>query len=77
MEFTRYIDNGLYSRKALAQAREAYHQYCTVRAQPQATGEVAITVSVKPEYRAEARNVTLAFWNFFLDTSCKDRLENA
>ena len=78
MEFTRYIDNVIYSRKALADAREAYNQYCTIRATPGAGGEIAVTVLLKGEFKDhEARQVILEFWNFFLDSSCKHKLESA
>lgn len=77
MEFTRHIDNGIYSRKALAEAREAYGKYCTIRATPGASGDAAVTVLLKHEYKGEARQVILEFWNFFLDSSCKHRLESS
>lgn len=77
MEFTRRIDNALYTRKALADAREAYRDYCAVKAAPRADGLVDITVAVKSEYRSEVRRVTLEFWNYYLDTACKQRLGSA
>ncbi len=77
MEVTRTIDNALYPRKALQDAREAYGQYCIVRASPLPGGLVGITVAVKPEYGEDARQVVLEFWNFFLDTACQLRFEGA
>lgn len=77
MELTRHIDNGIYSRTALAEAREAYGKYCTIRVTPGASGDVAVTVLLKHEYKGEARQVILEFWNFFLDSSCKHKLESA
>lgn len=77
MNFTRHIDNAIYSRKALADVREAYGKYCTVRATPGANGDVAVSVTVKQEYIAEARQVILEFWNYFLDSSCKHKIESA
>lgn len=76
MAFTRRIDNSLYSRKALADAREAYATYCSVRATPQTNGQVDVTVEVKADYVPESRQVTLEFWNYFLDTVCQHRLES-
>ena len=74
MPFTRRINNELYSRKAFADAREAYAEYCSVRAA--ASDELlTITVEVKPTYAHESRQVTLEFWNYFLDSACKQRLE--
>lgn len=76
MTFTRRIDNAIYSRKALADAREAYAQYCAVQAAPRSDGLVDITVDVKPAYIQESRQVTLEFWNYFLDIACQQRLES-
>ena len=78
MEFTRHIDNGIYSRKALAEVREAYGKYCTIRATAGPSGDIAVTMLLKHEYKdEEARQVILEFWNFFLDSSCKHKLESA
>jgi hypothetical protein len=77
MEFTRRVDNSIYSRKALADAREVYGKYCSVRAAPGSDGLVGITVAVKGEYEEEARRVILEFWNYFLDTACQQQLESA
>ncbi len=77
IEHTRTIDNALYTRKALAAAREAYSAYCHVRAAPRADGRVDIAVTVKGEYAPDARQVILDFWNYFLDTACQDKLAAA
>lgn len=76
MEFTRRIDNSLYSRKALADVRNAYRKYCTARAAPASDGLVDITISVKSDYSQEARRVILEFWNYFLDTACQQRFNS-
>jgi hypothetical protein len=44
MEHARPVDNGIYSRRALAAAREAYAEYCVVRATPESNGLVTISV---------------------------------
>lgn len=75
MEFTRQVNNAVYSRKALAAARDAYANYCTIRATPGA-GLVSITVSVKDDYAQDSRRVILEFWNYFLDTACQQHLES-
>ena len=75
--FTRTIDNTLYTRRALNEARDAYTKYCIVRAMPDANGMVGITVAVNPEFQQDARQVTLEFWNFFLDTACQQRFDAA
>lgn len=76
MEFKRRIDNAIYSRKALADARDAYSKYCTVRAIPSTDGLVEISVTVKDEFKPEAQRVVLEFWNYLLDSACQQRLES-
>jgi len=75
MEATRHVENDIYSRKALAAAREAFASHCTVWAVPGEAGSAAITVSVRPEFTRDARQVVLEFWNYFLDSACQLRLE--
>lgn len=78
MEFTRHIDNEIYSRKALAEARDTYSNYCTIRVMANVSGGAAVTVIPKHEFKGnEARQVMLEFWNYFLDCSCKHKLESA
>ncbi len=76
MELTRQIDNSIYSRKALAATREAYRSYCNVQVRPSNDGKVGVTVEVMDEYKEQQRQVILEFWNYFLDTSCKQHLES-
>lgn len=75
--FTRTIDNTVYTRRALNEARDAYTKYCLIRATPDANGMVGITVTVNPEFQQDARQVILEFWNFFLDTACQQRFDAA
>jgi len=77
MNFTRNIDNQIYSRKALAVVREAYSKYCTTQIVPLANGEAAVTVHIKNEYFDDGRQVFLEFWNYFLDISCKQKIESS
>lgn len=74
MQLTRRIDNALYSRKALAEVREAYREYCTVRAAAMPDGLIEITVQPHRQFESEGRQIILEFWNFFLDTACEQRL---
>lgn len=75
MQLTRRIDSTLYSRKALASARDAYREYCSVRAAPLQDGLVEIVVQPHRQYDSDARQIILEFWNFFLDTACEQHLE--
>ena len=70
---TRTVDNTLYTRRALNEAREA----CIVRATPGSNGMVGVTVTVNQEFQQDARQVILEFWNFFLDTACQQRFDAA
>ena len=72
----REVINDFYSRKALAASREAYYRYCEVGVRPQSNGILNITVKVNNEYKKQARQILLEFWNYFLDTSCKQYLES-
>jgi hypothetical protein len=74
---TRTVDNTLYTRRALNEAREAFTKYCIVRATPGSNGMVGVTVTVNQEFQQDARQVILEFWNFFLDTACQQRFDAA
>ncbi|HDL85391.1 MAG TPA: hypothetical protein ENH11_03540 [Candidatus Acetothermia bacterium] len=73
--FTRSIDNALYTRRALGEARNVFTKYCVVRATPEANGRVTVTVTVNPEFQRDTRQIILEFWNFFLDITCQQRFE--
>lgn len=75
MTYTRIVDAGLYTSRALAEAREAYAHYCQVRAASGERGRVTVTLEVKPEYETDGREIVLEFWNYYLDASCKKTLE--
>ena len=74
---TLTVDNALYTRRALNEARNAFTKYCVVRATPEPNGLVGIAVTVNPEFQQDARQVILEFWNFFLDTACQQRFDAA
>ena len=74
---TRTVDNALYTRRALHEAREAFNKYCVIRATPGTNGMADITVSVNREFEQDARQIVLEFWNFFLDTACQQRFDAA
>lgn len=75
--FVREVDNSIYSRKALADSRDAYRAYCDIQVAPLPNNRAKVSLLVKGEYQADARQITLEFWNYFLDSSCKDYLESA
>lgn len=75
--FVREIDNGLYTRKALADSRDAYRSYCDIQVAPLPNNRAKVSLAVKDAYVQDARQITLEFWNYFLDSSCKVHLEEA
>jgi hypothetical protein len=77
MRIVRSIDNAHYPRIALAKAREAYREYCSVKLVPLEVGLIEVTVEVKLAYLAESRQIILEFWNFCLDTACEMRMQAA
>lgn len=74
---SRAIDNDLYTRKALADSRDAYLSFCDVQVVPLPNNRARVAITVKPQYVRDTRQVTLEFWNYFLDVSCKGWLEEA
>lgn len=77
MVAVRYIHNSIYTRKALATTREVYHAYCDIKVRPEKEDRVEITLTVRPEFKGQARQVILEFWNYFLDLSCQQHLSMA
>ena len=75
--FVREIDNGIYTRKALSDSRDAYRLYCDVQVAPLPNNRAKVSVNVKDPYVQDARQIILEFWNYFLDSSCKTHLEDA
>ena len=74
MMVVRNIHNGIYKRKAFALARDAYASYCEIRVKPRDYGYAEVSVTVKPEFSGQGRQVIPEFWNYFLDASCQSHL---
>lgn len=75
--FVREINSDLYTRKALVDSRNAYRSYCDVQVAPLPNNRAKVSLTVKSQYAQHARQITLEFWNYFLDSSCKEHLEEA
>ena len=70
--YSRLIDNTLYPRRALADTRQAYRDYCRFSVTPGPTTDTAtLTIEVKPQHAAHARQITLEAWNYLLDRACQ------
>ena len=76
MHFTRRIDDCFYMQAALGEARQAYNEYCVVHSIADGDGATTVTIEINPQFSNDAKQVILEFWNFFLDSSCKLKLEN-
>ena len=71
IEFIRTFDHTLYPRKALADARQAYRDYCTLKIVPAGNDKVLISIRVNESHESESRQVVLDFLNFALDRSAQ------
>ncbi len=76
MQVSRTIDHNLYPRKALAEARQAYREYCAVNIVPLSGPRAQVTISVKEVYCESAREVILEFLNYALDRSIQAHFED-
>jgi hypothetical protein len=74
-EFTKTIDHSLYPRTALADARQAYRDYCTLKILPQNNDCARVLITVNDSYDHEHRQVVLDFFNYLLDKSVQILLE--
>ena len=70
-QFTRTIDHSLYPRGALAAARQAYRDYCSLKVSPLGADRVEVTITVNAEYESDSRQVVLDFLNYVLDRSAQ------
>lgn len=70
----RVIDHTLYPRQALAEARTAYREYCSVRVEPLDSNRAQVTISVLPAHADNHREVALSFLNFALDKALEIQL---
>jgi hypothetical protein len=71
VEFTKTIDHTLYPRKALADARQAYRDYCTLKIVPVGSHKIQISIRVNEAHESESRQVVLDFLNYVLDRSAQ------
>jgi len=74
-EFTKTIDHSLYPRKALAEARQVYRDYCTLNIVPLTNDRAQVTIVVNDKYEDDCRQVVLDFLNYMLDRSAQILLE--
>lgn len=73
--FSRNIDNSIYPKKAVADARMAYRNYCVFSIDICNNNLPKLTVKVKPKYQKNSRQIILEFWNYLLDLSCQIKMK--
>lgn len=71
MKVTRVIDSTLYPRKAIADARQAFREYCSVQQKPLDGNAVEVSVTVDARHAADWQRVVLEFFNYALDRSAQ------
>lgn len=71
------IDNRIYSKQALNEARVAFANYLKVNVCLDAVGNVNLTFCVLDQYRESSREVILEFMNYVLDRSIQLQQEKA
>lgn len=76
LQIIRIIDHTLYPRRALAEARQAYQDYCTLEIVPEGNTKAKVTIAVKEAYEKESKQVVLDFLNYTLDRSVQIVLED-
>lgn len=72
---SRLIDNSLYPKKAVADAKMAYKDYCNFSVESASGNQVKLTVEVKLNQARDSHEVILGFWNYLLDRSCQIKAE--
>lgn len=72
---SRLIDNSLYPKKAVADAKMAYKDYCSFTIESVQGNLLKLTVEVKGGHEQDSRNVIFGFWNYLLDRSCQIKAE--
>ncbi len=73
--YARNLDNNIYPKKAVADARMAYRDYCDFAIEATASHIANLTVTVKLKYEDNSRDVILGFWNYLLDRACQINAE--
>lgn len=72
---TRDLDNSIYPKKAVADARMAYRSYCDFSIDAVSDPHPKLTIIVKPKYQDNSHQIIFEFWNYLLDLSCQIKME--
>lgn len=74
-QITKTIDHSLYPRNALADARQAYRDYCSLKIAPLSNDRAEVTITVNDKFDSDGRQVILDFLNYLLDRSAQIKFE--
>ncbi|MDD2462513.1 MAG: HxsD-like protein [Desulfobulbus sp.] len=72
---TRFLDNTIYPKKAVADARMAYRSYCDFAIDTTGSLLPQLMVTVKSKYQDNSHQIILEFWNYLLDLACQIKTE--
>jgi hypothetical protein len=75
MQITRVIDHRWFPRRVLAEARQAFQDYCTLNVTPLGNDQVRVVITVKPKHAAHWKNIVLGFFNYALDKAAEAHFE--
>ena len=69
------LDNEIYARKAVAETRNAFQDFCTVKATPIGNDQVELAFKINEAHSDKSREIILEFLNYTLDRSIQLYLE--
>lgn len=73
--FEIVIDNDLYPKKAILDARVAFLEYMDIKLSPISSKSVKLFITINPKYNDNKRQIYLEFLNYILDKSTQLLLE--
>lgn len=67
----RTIDHFIYSREAIADARQAYREFCNVKITRISSNQAILEIYVSNTDKNQAREIVLNFLNYALDRAAQ------
>lgn len=72
--YVREISNLIYSKRDLAEARQAFAKFLDVKVVPVSYGRVSLSVGVLSAFQNQEREIVLEFFNYLLDAAIQRRM---
>ena len=72
--YVREISNLIYSKRDLAEARQAFAKFLDVKVVPVSYGRVSLSVGVLAAFQNQEREIVLEFFNYLLDAAIQRRM---